>query len=165
MILLNIGLSNLVYANTISESQKFIGLEASFTNVQGQQPSDTSDDVSYGLRLGAENEAWRTMFILDYYDSDVHNVEKAFLTMDYFFLRSDGISNSALQPYIGLNLGYMNFESSSEDASGLLYGGQAGIVLDMMENIDLDLGYRYSLSGTDEFDHSGEVVFGINYKF
>lgn len=165
MFLLYVALGNEAYANTLSESQKFIGLETSITEVQGAQPSNTSDDVSYGLRLGAENEEWRTMFVINYYDSDVHNVEKAFLALDYFFLKSNTANNYALQPYLGLNVGYMNYESSTEDVSGLIYGGQAGIVLDVMSNIDLDVGYRYSLSSSDEFDHTGEVIFGINYKF
>jgi len=165
MLLLCTALGSSVYARDISESQKFIGVEVSITEVQGEQPGDTSDDVTYGLRLGAQNEKWRTMFILNYFDSGEHNVEKLFLSIDYFFLKTDVMDNYALQPYLGLNVGYMNFESTGVDESGFLYGMQGGVLLDVTDAIGLDLGYRYSLSNSDALDHTGDVVFGLNYQY
>lgn len=166
MVLLCTALGSSVQAREISESQKFIGVEVSITEVQGQQPSDKSNDTSYGLRVGAQNEQWRTMFTLNYFDSGDQNVEKLFLSVDYFFLKTDMYDSYALQPYLGVNLGYMNYESTMEDdASGLLYGMQGGVVLDVTDTIGLDVGYRYSLSSADELDHTGDVVFGINYQF
>lgn len=165
IVLLCTALGSSVYARDISESQKFIGVEVSITEVQGNQPSDTSHDQSYGVRVGAQNEQWRTMFTLNYFDSGEHNVEKLFLSVDYFFLKSDVIDNYALQPYLGLNAGYMNFESTGVDESGFLYGMQAGAILDVTEDIGLDLGYRYSLSSSDALDHTGDVVFGVNYQY
>jgi len=165
MVLLCTALGSSVYAREISESQKFIGVEVSITEVQGEQPNDKSDDITYGLRLGAQNEKWRTMFTLNYFDSGEHNVEKLFLSIDYFFLKTDVMDNYALQPYLGLNVGYMNFESTGVDESGFLYGMQGGVLLDVTEEIGLDLGYRYSLSNSDALDHTGDVVFGINYQY
>lgn len=166
MVLLCAALGSSVQAREITESQKFIGVEVSITEVQGQQVSDKSNDVSYGLRVGAQNEQWRTMFTLNYFDSGEQNVEKLFLSVDYFFLKTDVYDSYALQPYLGVNLGYMNYESTMEnDASGLLYGMQGGVVLDVTDAIGLDIGYRYSLSSADELDHTGDVVFGINYQY
>lgn len=166
MVLLCAALGTSVQAREISESQKFIGVEVSITEVQGKEPGDDSNDQSYGLRVGAQNDQWRTMFILNYFDSGKHNVEKLFLTVDYFFLKTDMMDNYALQPYLGLNLGYMNFESDGGiDADGFVYGLQGGVVLDVTEDIGLDIGYRYSLSSANELDHTGDVVFGLNYKY
>ena len=165
MVLLCTALGSSVSAREISESQKFIGVEVSITEVQGEQPGDSSDDVTYGLRVGAQNEKWRTMFTLNYFDSGEHNVEKLFLSIDYFFLKTNVMDNYALQPYLGLNVGYMNFESTGVDESGFLYGMQGGVLLDVTEKIGLDLGYRYSLSNSDALDHTGDVVFGINYQY
>ncbi len=164
--LLCVALGNTVYAREITESQKFIGVEVSITEVQGQQPSDTSDDTSFGVRVGAQNEQWRTMFILNYFDSGEHNVEKLFLTVDYFFMKTDVYDSYALQPYLGVNVGYMNFESNKGvDADGFVYGMQGGVVLDVTEKVGFDVGYRYSLSSADELDHTGDVVFGLNYQY
>ncbi len=165
MVLLCTTLGSSVYARDISESQKFIGVEVSITEVQGEQPSDTSDDVSYGVRVGAQNEQWRTMFTLNYFDSGEHNVEKLFLSVDYFFLKTNMMDNYTLQPYLGLNVGYMNFESKDVDESGFLYGMQGGVVLEVTEDVGFDVGYRYSLSSSDALDHTGDVVFGINYQY
>lgn len=70
-----------------------------------------------------------------------------------------------MRPYIGVNIGYANYESSYVEDSGILYGAQAGIVLEVAEMINLDLGYRYSLSDADALDHIGSVVFGVHYIF
>jgi len=169
MVLLWVFLASTVNAREISESQKFIGVEVSITEVQGQAGANTSGSMSegtgFGLRLGAENEQWRTMFILGFFDDEGRNVEKLLLSIDYFFMKTEVMDNYALQPYIGVNFGYMNYESKHIDADGFLYGGQGGIVVDATEQIGLDLGYRYSLSSADELDHTEEVVFGLNYKY
>ncbi|HHD79942.1 MAG TPA: hypothetical protein ENK98_09995 [Epsilonproteobacteria bacterium] len=165
MVLLCTMFGSSLYAEQIVDNQKFIGVEVSITEVQGEQPGDTSRGQSYGLRVGAQNEKWRTMFTLNYFDSGEHNVEKLFLSVDYFFMKTDVYDSYALQPYLGLNLGYMNFESIGINANGFVYGMQGGMVLDMTEKIGLDLGYRYSLSSANELDHTGDVVFGINYQY
>jgi len=165
MVLLCAALGSSVQAREITESQKFIGVEVSITEVQGKEPGDKSNDASYGLRVGAQNEQWRTMFTLNYFDSGEHNVEKLFLSVDYFFLKTDVYDSYALQPYLGVNLGYMNFEETGVDADGFVYGMQGGVVLDVTDAIGLDVGYRYSLSSADELDHTGDVVFGINYQY
>ena len=167
--------STLYARDDISESNTFVGLEVGYTEVQGDvgymlddmaviEPNFVGDyDVEFGLRIGAQRDQWRTTFIFDYYDSEDNdqNIEKGYLTVDYFVLEKE----STIRPYIGLNVGYANYESTYVEDSGFLYGAQAGIVLDVAEMINFDLGYRYSLSDADALDHTGSVVFGINYIF
>lgn len=165
IVLLCVALGSTLYAREISESQAFIGVEVGITEVQGEQPNDKSDGQSFGIRIGSQNEQWRTMFALSYFDSVEHNVEKLFLSIDYFFMKTDVYDSYALQPYMGVNVGYMNYESIGVDADGLLYGMQAGAALDVTDSVGLDVGYRYSLSSADELDHTGDVVFGLNYRY
>jgi len=156
-------------AEEISESQKFIGVEVSITEVQGEAISRlddrTSEGTSFGIRLGAENEEWRTMFTFNYFDNEGRNVEKLFLSIDYFFLKQNIIDSYLLQPYFGVNVGYMNYESIGVDEDGMTYGGQGGLIVNLIEQIDLDLGYRYTLSSANALDHTSEIVFGLNYKY
>jgi len=176
MTLLCMTLGSTLYAGEdIFTSKTFVGLEVGYAEVQGDvgylvddmeiiEPDFVGDyDVEFGIRIGAQNDEWRTTFIFDYYDSSDNdqNIEKGYLTLDYF-LFSNG---SALKPYIGVNVGYANYESTFVDDSGFLYGGQAGIVIDVAEMINLDLSYRYSLSDADALDHIGSIVFGVNYIF
>jgi len=167
--------STLYASEDIFTSKTFIGLEVGYAEVQGAvghmdddtvviDPNFVGDyDVEFGFRIGAQNDQWRTTFIFDYYDSSDNdqNIEKGYLTLDYFILEKE----SAVRPYIGVNVGYANYESSYVEDSGILYGAQAGIVLEVAEMINMDLGYRYSLSDIDTLDHIGSVVFGVHYIF
>jgi len=168
ILLLCIVLGSSLYAREdISKSNTFVGLEVGYAEVQGDilgEANFVGDyDVEFGIRIGAQRDQWRTTFIFDYYDSadNDQNIEQLLMTVDYFVLDN----NSAFRPFIGLNVGYANYESSYVEDSGILYGAQAGIVLEVAEMINMDLGYRYSLSDIDTLDHIGSVVFGVHYIF
>jgi hypothetical protein len=161
-------LTSTIYAESAPGDRKFIGLEVGAGSVQGDtliEPNHEGDTVEYGVRLGAQTDEWRTTFIFDYFDSsdDDQNVEKGLIAVDYFFYNDGG--NSVVRPFIGVNVGYANYESTYFDDSGFLYGGQVGIVIGITSQIDLDLSYRYSLSEMDIMDHASSFTFGINYLF
>lgn len=165
-----------------ADSKPFLGLEIGYATVQGDIggffPSDIirdydGSDVEYGIRLGAQNEEWRATLGYNYFDTNSddneQNYEKVLVSLDYFFLNAEELK---LKPYIGANIGYVNYESTNNiDMSGVLYGAQAGLVFDVTENIDLDLMYRYSLSSATQddrdasLDHIGSIVFGLNYIY
>ncbi len=129
-------------------------------------------DVEIGIRIGAQNETWRTMLIWDHFDSsdDNQNYEKGLFELDYYLFTSQ-FNTVSFRPYIGLNLGYMNYESDAGGAgddiseSGFLYGGQAGFTVDLMDTVDLDVMYRYSLTDAAHTDHIESFVVGINYIY
>jgi len=159
--------SSLYARGDMSESRTFIGLEVGYSEVQGDTFYDigyTGDsDIEFGARIGAQKDDWRTTFIFDYYDStdNDQNVETLLMTVDYFVLDNA----SAFKPYIGVNVGYANYESTFIEDSGWVYGGQAGFLIDVADMVNLDLSYRYSLSSADVFDHKGSIFFGANYLF
>lgn len=161
-------LTSAVYAESAPGDRKFIGLEVGAGQVQGDTlfaPNHDGDAVEYGVRLGSQTEEWRTTFLFDYFDSsdDDQSVEKGLLTIDYFIYNSG--TEMSVRPFIGLNVGYANYESTFFDDSGFLYGGQAGVVIGITPQIDLDLSYRYSLSEMDVMDHTSSFTFGFNYLF
>ena len=166
---LSVILGSSLYAGDLSESQKFIGVEIGITEVQGDGPSEDasnlSNGTSFGVRLGAQNEEWRTMVGLQYFDAEGRNVEKLYGSIDYFFLSRGASSEMILKPFIGVNVGYANYESNEVDANGFTYGGEAGVIVDVLENMNVDIGYKYSLSNSDVFDHSADVFFGLNYQY
>jgi len=176
--------STLYARDDISESKPFIGVELGYATIQGDVggffPGDIihdyeGSDIEYGIRIGAKKDEWRTTISFNYYDSSSdgydQNYEKGLLSLDYFFLYSKKEKN-AFQPFIGLNVGYVNYESTNNiDMNGFVYGAQAGVLFSVTENIDLDLMYRYSLSNATQddrdaaLDHIGSIVFGINYVY
>ena len=169
IVLLCTVLGNALHAgNYDSESKGFIGLELGAATVQGDRFYDLGyegDAIEYGFRIGAQANEWRSMFVFDYYDSssDDQNLEKSFLMVDYFFLGSD--SNVNFRPFIGANVGYVNYESTFIESSSFTYGGQIGFAVEVAEILDVDLSYRYSLSVADEVDSMGSIVLGINYLY
>ena len=158
-----------LYGAEITESQKFIGVDIAVTEVQGDGPSEFSKNLSngtsFGFHVGAENEKWRTTVGLQYFDAEGRNVEKLYGLIDYFFLSNQMTDSLIIKPYMGINIGYANYESNEFDGNGFLYGGQGGVVLDLTEELTLDASYRYSLSSALVFDHSQDIVFGFNYKY
>ena len=158
-----------LYANKESFGNKgFIGLEVGYGQVDGDvwnQGKYKGEDVEYGLRLGAQSDKWRTMFVYDYYnsDDDDQTVQKGFVMIDYFFMDSD--IDTVVRPFVGANVGYANYESTFVDESGFLYGGQIGVVMSAGESVDIDLTYRYSLGGFDELNSVSSITLGINYLY
>ena len=112
------------------------------------------------------------MLILNYFDSeeDAQNYEKGLIELDYYPYAMGGETPS-IRPYLGINLGYMNYESDADgiaddiDQSGFLYGGQVGFTIELMQSLDLDVMYRYSLTNADQVDHIEGLVIGINYLY
>jgi len=163
-----------LYAGNFDENtQAFIGLEAGYASVDGQRfgivPEDgsffhKSSNVEYGLHIGAKSDEWRATFAFNYYDNvDAdQNVEKVLGMIDYFFISSP---DATIKPYIGANIGVVNYESTLVDVSDFIYGGQAGVVISAGDSIDVDLGYRYSLSGSTKLNDLSSVVFGLNYIY
>ena len=172
-------LGSSLYAD-ISQAKGFIGLEvgaaaihADANRVFVRENNHRGSDAEYGFRLGAQTDTWRSMFVFDYFNSndDNQNYEKGLLEVDYFFLSSNLSDDVSFKPYIGVNIGYMNYESDrtlymfSIDESGLLYGGQVGFAVGITDSIDFDLMYRYSITDAKHTDHIESFLFGINYLF
>ena len=164
-------------ARDIKDSETFIGVEVGYSSVQGDRllggvngissPNYSDSNINYGIHLGAQNGDWRTTLLYNYYNNDVsnQNLETGLLTVDYFFTKNKP-SSFSFRPYLGVNIGYGNYESTNlPNGNGMLYGAEAGFVVDITDNIDVDVSYRHSFSNISIFNHTGGVVFGVNYIY
>jgi len=142
----------------------FIGLDLGYSQINDTFGVD-DNDLDFGIKLGAQDNDWRTTFSYIYFDSGDYDYSQSTvdLSVDYFILGS----GNTVKPYIGGVIGYtwLDDDHSATDDSGMVYGGEAGIVIDITESIDLDLGYRYSWLDLDTIDDSHRGYIGINYKF
>ena len=171
-------LSSSLFAENYSEGKKFLGIEVGAAQIQGGVYLDVLDPFSYdqfyegsgvafGLRFGAQNDEYRTMLLFDYYDNadEDQTYEVGMLTIDYFVISSEAASVT-IKPFVGLNVGYMNYESTLVDDSDFVYGGQAGVVVNVSEKIDIDLSYRYSMTyEAVNMDHFAVIMLGLNYLY
>ena len=152
----------------LDKSQKFIGVEVAYTEVQGEglEPQAKSKGASFGLHIGAQNDEWRTTVGISYFDNEDRNVERLFMGVDYLFLHTVLSDTMSLQPYLGLNVGYMNYETADGiNADGFLYGAQLGAFLEINRTVDIDLEYRYMLSNAHSLDHTQEAVLSLHYLY
>ena len=160
--------SSLYAGNYDANAKGFLGLEVGAATVDADRFggfTHEGDAVEYGIRFGAQSDVWRATFAFDYFDSssDDQNVEKGLLMVDYFLFTSD--TEYKVRPFVGANVGLINYESTGIDATDFIYGGQAGVIVGVGENIDLDLSYRYSLSGSEKVNNLGSIIFGLNYLY
>jgi len=149
----------------MAESTGFIGLELGYTSIQGDtllMNNYDSSDISYGVRLGALNEEWRTMFLGTYVDSGEQSIQTGLISFDYLLSNP---KDGGFIPYIGAHGGYASYESDFIQGDGYVYGGQVGVIVDLMPELSIDVNYRYSLGDADELNSYGTFVIALDYKF
>ena len=179
IVALGLGIGVCAYAgdNTrkiSEESEVFVGVELGAVLIQGDtdgtplgEKNHDGSGVSIGFRLGAQNAMWRSMVLFDYFnsDDDDQTYERAMVQVDYYIMAAN-FSTTAFRPYVGVNAGYANYETTGKsDINGFTYGGQVGFTAAVSDTIDFDVAYRHAFAGPDELDHIGNVVFGVNYLY
>ncbi len=162
--------TSLIANEGVLPSKAIIGLEIGSSTIQANNIyspiigglDHRGQNIQLGFRIGAENKEWKTLLVANYFDSpdDDQRYIKGHLEINYFILQE-----SVIRPLMGLNVGYMNYQTSNIDENGFIYGGQIGVQYDAMENLSLDLMYRYSLVATDNVDSIAGIIFGINYVY
>ncbi len=147
----------------------FIGLELNGVTSMKADGVDVTG-LSWGIRFGAQNLEWRTMAILEKFSTDngINDYLKGKLQLDYFFLGSDNlmIDTYAIRPYFGISLGAMDIDVVSESGlKTITYGAQLGATMNLTQQIDLDLGFRYDFATNEKIDHNSNISAGLHYKY
>ncbi|WP_456432072.1 hypothetical protein [Nitratifractor sp.] len=154
----------------------FVGIRGGYTfsiqsSVIGLPGGSFLDDSykgnggTFGIQLGGQEGQWRAALGYEYFDnSDDQNYDLFLLEVDYFVLPD--ASMYRFQPYLGLDLGYLNYETTgAPNSSGMAYGLSAGVNVPVTEHVDVDLGVRYLFATQDEVDHIGTVNVSLNYYY
>ncbi len=81
----------------------------------------------------------------------------------YFDVKND----SMFTPYVGAGLGYGWVNGSGTgNNSGLAFGANAGVSVDLTTNLAVDVGYRFrdiAVKGPDPIEH--QIMTGLRFKF
>ncbi len=146
----------------------FVGIEVNGVLSSDAEGIDASG-MSYGLRFGAQNIDWRTMAVLERFSNngEANAYTRGLLQLDYYFLGMDNlmIDTYGIRPYAGLNAGVLSLDADTKNIKSLTYGAQVGATMNITNNVDFDLGYRYNLSSSDSVDHTSGVSVGLHYKY
>jgi len=166
--LLTISLS---HAKDDFSSERFLGIEVGYSSIESTNiinNKESSDGFEYGFRIGAQNEEWRTTVDVGLFNDKKKKYQQAKLSFDYYVWNSLYKADDIIfKPYLGAHVGWMNYtnELGNVEESGLLYGGQAGLVWNVLNEVDFDLSYKYSMSNIESVDSLSGFVFGMNYIY
>lgn len=136
---------------------------------------------SFGARIGVETEKTRIYLSYNYLEIDdflfvntQYESHTALMNFDaktdkyYKFFRGfAGIHVGAL--YSKWDLGVNPTTDSSKDDTNLVYGGQAGLIIDIVSSIYLETGFKYSFTNasSDSINPADVMNYygALNFKF
>ena len=157
------------YDTEANPSKVFVGVQFGKAWVQGSHESGDdyqTDGLSYGLRLGAQNQEWRSMVTFDHFDNDEVIYDRGEIHADYLFRMATDTVGVGIVPFIGINGGYAKYKARGDiEDGGFTYGGEAGVIFDVSESIDIDVMYQYTVGQADVLDSIGNLKIGVNYKY
>jgi len=150
-------------------SERLLGIEVGYTDLSANK-SDSARRVQgaeFGLKIGAQNKEWRTTFSGNFFTKSGEKYQKAMLQFDHFVWNSlYKVDDIVFKPYLGGHIGWMKYTNDlSFSDNGMVYGGQAGVAWNVLDEVDFDLSYRYSVTDIAEVDSINSVVFGVNYIY
>ena len=149
-------------------SERLLGIEVGYASSDYKKGSiqKSNKDPEYGFRIGAQNREWRTTFIGNLARGKEYKYQKAMLTFDHFVWQSlyekDHIR---FKPYIGGHIGWIKHTADDVSENGMLYGGEVGLVWNVIDEVDFDLAYRYSVTNLDTLDSLDAMTIGLNYIY
>jgi opacity protein-like surface antigen len=150
-------------------SERLLGIEVGYAslNSNSDKVNKKVNGVEYGLRIGAQNEEWRTTLVGNFYTEGSHKYQRVMLEFDRFVWASlYETDNIVFKPYLGGHIGWMKYtDDFSLSDNSMVYGGQAGLAWNVLNQVDFDLGYRYSIVDMPNVDDIGAVTLGVNYIY
>ena len=177
----------LIAIEATMNSTEFIASEGSSSGVNGSLQARDSD-VGFGLKLGGESRFYRAFLVAEYYNNDAPDMDytggtlkvdkttavSLGLQMDYLIRAGEHFNI-----FMGLNGGGIyskyNFNGTGSEVRDVKaqdgYAGvQAGVNIDIIENLGIELGARYKYVFTDSdalyaIDNMYEGYAAIVFKF
>jgi len=152
-------------------SERFLGIEVGYTTLESNNIigiKESNPDIEYGFKIGAQNMEWRTTVDLNFFKDKKKKYQQARLSFDYFVWNSlYETDDIVFKPYLGTHIGWMNYtnEVGAVESSGMLYGGQAGLAWNVLNEVDFDLSYKYSKTNIKDVESLNGFVLGLNYIY
>jgi len=150
-------------------SERVLGIEVGYAGLEAKDAiglNESTKNIEFGFRIGAQNEDWRTSLIGNMSNSNGHEYQKAMLSFDKFIWQSlYKKDNIVFKPYLNGHVGWIKHTADNVSENGMLYGGGAGLVWNVLNEVDFDLGYRYSITDLDNLESLDAVTLGINYIY
>ncbi len=112
----------------------------------GDTKSSTSTGQSVGLKLGLilDKQHRITFNASNHYNLEILSDDVDMITYtlnyDYLFTGDNGVT-----PYIGIHAGMSDVEYVGYSDANTMYGAQGGVILDITNNLEWEMGVSYSI--------------------
>ena len=160
---------SLSYAVDDFSSERLLGIEVGYATVSSTNEigsHKTHSDAQFGLRIGAQNEEWRTTIRANFMKVEGRDYQKIMLDFDRFVWASLYETDSIVfKPYLGAHVGWLRYTDELSADNGLAYGGQLGIALNVLNEVDFDIGYKYTVADIDTVNDISALTFSVNYLY
>jgi len=150
-------------------SERLLGIEVGYAGLETKSSialDENVKNVEFGFRIGAQNKDWRTLIIANMSNSEGHKVQKVMLSFDKFVWQSlykkDDI---VFKPYLSAHIGWIKHSTDNLSENGMLYGGGLGLAWNVLNEVDFDLGYKYSVTKLENLDSFDAITLGVNYIY
>jgi hypothetical protein len=160
--------STQIYAQDILideiEQYPFVGIAAGYADTL-----DLDQEGIGSLRFGMQNNIWRTVFTLE---SNFGEYQALLAEVDRTLIA--GLFGGKGRIYLGIAGGLIRYDSVQTEnidtepleTEGYAYGGSAGFMYYLSDQIDLSVEYRYLVADkVNTVDHIGGPVVSLHYFF
>lgn len=188
--LLKVGLVSLALAGTMAyaeaddysyDTHSLIGIEGgygSFDLEHGLTATTTTNSSKnygeFGVKIGAETTNYRLFLSARQYAISGFDQAYSYGAEGQYLINVSNYMNI----FVGLNIGTMNFKYETDPTLAKVssrenyYGGDIGVNLHVMKELDVEIGarymyfgYSYSSNGVGKFDHLINGYASLIYKF
>ena len=189
---LKVGLVSLALAGTMAyaevddysyDAHSLIGIEGGYGSFDfdhgliGSTKNDSKNFGEYGIKIGAETTNYRLFLSARQYAVSDFDNAYSFGAEGQYLINASKYMNI----FVGLNIGTMNFKFKADPAVSKVtdktgyFGGDIGVNLHVMEELDIEIGARYMYLGYDyknttttavgNIDHMVNGYASLIYKF
>lgn len=158
-------------ANAADEfsSERLLGIEVGYTGMAMNNAIGVGEKrslVEGGVRIGAQNTDWRTLISVGMTKDSDFTTQKAMISFDRFVWQSLYKKDHVMfKPYLGAHVGWIEHIENNIDENGMFYGAGLGLTWTVLDEIDFDFGYKYSVSNLENLKNFDALTFGINYIY
>jgi len=157
-----------------SQAQGFIGIDIGSNTLNSENGFEDTSPI-YGFRAGSQSQDWRVYVGFNYFDSDDSDLTQyeMYVSADYIFTDD----SQFLRPFIGGTVGFASTDYDFYEVdNSITWGGQAGLILNVDPNFNIEGGVKYMMFSMDittaypyeyydVFDDKLTFYIGANYKF
>ena len=148
----------------------YIGLGVGYSQFKVGTPTGEIDNngMSATMNFGHKYQDYGRFHASATYINHDDNINSAGIySLGYDFLFP--VMDDTLELYVGPVLGYTSYEETNFSLSGLHYGIEVGMLVEITDNIELELGYNFLNQDKSTATHIAKntqtAYFGVNFFF